>query len=88
MVSEIVEDSSRRDPLLGIDSLDATSGVNSDEYVELQVRIFRLTFLLTVFAVGIAGFFWGIQAGASLFFRGIVWGSLLSLACTRGWKTR
>jgi len=68
MVSEIVEDSSRRDPLLGIDSLDATSGVNSDEYVELQVRIFRLTFLLTVFAVGIAGFFWGIQAGASLFF--------------------
>jgi len=67
MVSEIFEESSRRDPLLDIDSLHTPSGVNSDEYIELQVRIFRLTLLLTVFAVGIAGFFWGILASTSLF---------------------
>jgi len=67
MVSEIVEDSSRRNPLLDVDSLDTLSGVNSDEYLELQLRIFRLTFLLTVVAVCIAGFFFGIQASASLF---------------------
>ena len=67
MVSEIVEDCSSRDPLLDIDSLDSSFGVKSDEYLELQFRVFRLTFLLTIFAVGIAGFFLGIQASASLF---------------------
>ncbi len=67
MESEIVEDCSSRDPLLGIDSLDSSSGVKSDEYLDLQLRVFRLTFLLTIFAVGIAGFFLGIQASASLF---------------------
>jgi len=67
VASEIVEDCSSHDPLLDIDSLDASSGVKSNEYLELQFRVFRLTFLLTVFFVGIAGFFWGIQASASLF---------------------
>ena len=67
MASEIVDDCSSRDPLLDIDSMDASSGVNLDEYLELQFRVLRLTFLLTFFSVGIAGFFWGIQAGASLF---------------------
>ena len=67
MASEIVEDCASHDPLLDIDSLDASSGVKSNEYLELQFRVFRLTFLLTVFFVGIAGFFWGIQASASLF---------------------
>ena len=67
MASEIVEDCSSRDPLLDIDSVDTSSGVKSDEYLELQFRVFRLTFLLTIFSVGIAGFFWGIQASASLF---------------------
>ena len=67
MAPEIVEDCSSRDPLLDIDSLDSSSGVKSDEYLELQFRVFRLTFLLTIFSVGIAGFFWGIQASASLF---------------------
>ena len=67
MASEIVEDCSSRDPLLDIDSLDASSGVKSDEYLELQFRVMRLTFLLTICSVGIAGFFFGIQASASLF---------------------
>ena len=67
MASEIVENCSSRDPLLDIDSLDSSFGVKSDEYLELQFRVFRLTFLLTIFSVGIAGFFWGIQASASLF---------------------
>ena len=66
MASEIVEDCSSRDPLLDIDSLDASSGVKSDEYLELQFRVLRLTLLLAIFFVGIAGFFWGIQASASL----------------------
>ena len=66
VVSEIVEDCSSRDPLLDIDSVDTSTGVKSDEYLELQFRVFRLTFLLTIFSVGIAGFFWGIQASASL----------------------
>ena len=66
MVSEIVEDCSSRDPLLDIDSLDASSGVKADEYLELQVRVLSLTFLLAIVSVGIAGFFWGIQASASL----------------------
>ena len=66
MASEIVEDCSSRDPLLDIDSLDQSSEVNSDEYLELQFRVLRLTFLLTVFSVGIAGFFLGIQASASI----------------------
>jgi ATP synthase protein I len=67
VVSEIVEDcSSSRDPLLDIDSLDTSSGVKSDEYIELQFRVLRLTLLLTIFSVGIAGFFFGIQATASL----------------------
>ena len=67
MASEIVEDCSSRDPLLDIDSLDTSSGIKTDEYLELQFRVLRLTFLLTVFSVGIAGFFLGIQASASLF---------------------
>ena len=67
MKSEIVETCSSLDPLLDIDSSDSSSGVKSDEYLELQFRVFRLTFLLTVLSVGIAGFFYGIQASASLF---------------------
>lgn len=67
MVSEIVENCSSHDPLLDIDSSDTSSGVQSNEYLELQFRVFRLTFLLTFFSVGIAGFFLGIQASASLF---------------------
>ena len=66
MASEIVEDCSSHDPLLDIDSLDSSSGVKSDEYLELQFRVLRLTLLLTIFSVGIAGFFLGIQASASL----------------------
>ena len=68
MASEIVEDCSSRDPLLDIDSLDTSSGVKTDEYLELQFRVLRLTFLLTVFSVGIAGFFFGIQVSASILF--------------------
>ena len=66
MTSEIVEDCSSRDPLLDIDSSDSLFEVKSDEYLELQFRVLRLTFLLTIFSVGIAGFFLGIQASASL----------------------
>ena len=68
MASEIVEDCASRDPLLDIDSLDTSSGVKTDEYLELQFRVLRLTFLLTVFSVGIAGFFFGIQVSASILF--------------------
>ena len=68
MASEIVEDCSSRDPLLDIDSLDTSSGVKTDEYLELQFRVLRLTFLLTFFSVGIAGFFLGIQVSASILF--------------------
>ncbi len=68
MVSEIVEHCSSHDPLLDIDSLDTSSGVKSDEYLELQFRVLRLTFLLTIFSVGIAGFFFGIHVSASLLF--------------------
>ena len=67
MASEIVENCSSHDPLLDIDSLDTTSEVKSYEYLELQFRVFRLTILLTIFSVGIAGFFLGTQASASLF---------------------
>ena len=66
MVTEIVEDCSSPDPLLDIDSLDASSGFKSNEYLELQFRVLRLTLLLAIFSVGIAGFFLGIQASASL----------------------
>jgi len=66
VASEIVEDGSSRDPLLDIDSLDSSFQVKSDEYLELQVRVLSLTFLLTIFAVGIAGFFFGIHVGASV----------------------
>ena len=67
MASETVQNCSSHDPLLDIDSLDSASGVKSDEYLELQFRVLRLTFLLTIFSVGIAGFFFGIEASASLF---------------------
>jgi len=67
VTSEIVEDCSSRDPLLDIDSSDSSFEVKSDDYLELQFRVLRLTFLLTIFFVGMAGFFWGIQASASLF---------------------
>jgi len=67
VASEIVEDCSSPDPLLDLDSLDASSGVKSDEYLELQFRVFRLTFLFTIFSVGVAGFFFGIHASASVF---------------------
>ena len=66
MASETVQNCSSHDPLLDFDSLDSSSGVKSDEYLDLQLQVFRLTFLLTIFSVGIAGFFFGIQAGASL----------------------
>ena len=67
MASETVENCSSHDPTLDFDSSDSSSGVKSDEYIELQFRVFRLAFLLTIFSVCIAGFFWGIQAGVSLF---------------------
>ena len=67
MASETVDNCSSHDPLLDIDSSDSSSGVKSDEYLELQFRVFRLAFLLTVFSVGITGFFWGIHVSASLF---------------------
>ena len=67
MASETVENCSSHDPLLDIDSSDSSSEVKSDEYLELQFRVLRLTFLLTICAVGIAGFFFGIQASASIF---------------------
>ena len=67
MASETVENCSSHDPLLDFESSDVSSEVKLDEYLELQFRVFRLTFLLTIFSVGIAGFFWGIQASASLF---------------------
>ena len=66
MASETVDNCSSHDPLLDMDSSDTLSGVKSDEYLELQFQVFRLTLLLTIFSVGIAGFFWGIQASASL----------------------
>ena len=66
MASETVDNCSSHDPLLDVDSSDKLSGVKSDEYLELQFQVFRLTLLLTIFSVGIAGFFWGIQASASL----------------------
>jgi len=66
VVTEIVENCASPDPLLDIDSLDASSGVKSSEYLELQFRVLRLTLLLTIFSVGIAGFFLGIQASTSL----------------------
>ena len=66
MTSETVDNCSSQNPLLDMDSLDTLSRVKSDEYLELQFRVFRLAFLLTIFSVGIAGFFWGIQASASL----------------------
>jgi len=66
VASETVDNCSSHDPLLDIDSSDKLSGVKSDEYLELQFQVFRLTLLLTIFSVGIAGFFWGIQASASL----------------------
>ena len=83
MASEIVEDCSSHDPLLDIDSLDSSSGVKSDEYLELQFRVFRLAFLLTFFSVGIAGFFWGIHVSASLFI-GALSGFFYFLLLARG----
>ena len=67
MASETIENCSSHDPLLDIDSSDSSSGVKLDEYLELQFRVFRLAFLFTIFSVCIAGFFWGIQASASIF---------------------
>ena len=66
MASETVENCSSHDPLLDIDSLDSSSGVKSDEYLELQFRVIRLTLVLTVISVGIAVFFYGIPASASI----------------------
>ena len=67
MASKIVENCSSHDPLLDIDSSDSLPEIKTDEYLELQFRVFRLAFLLTIFFVCIAGFFWGIKASASLF---------------------
>ena len=66
MESETVDNCSSHDPLLDIDSSDKLSGVKSDEYLELQFQVFRIALLLTFLSVGIAGFFSGIQASASL----------------------
>ena len=66
MTSEMIGNRSSHEPLRESDSLSSESGVNSDEYVELQVRIYKLTLLLTLIAVAIAGFFFGTQAFLSL----------------------
>jgi len=67
VASEFVEDCSSPDPLLDIDSSDSLSAVNSDEYLELQFRVIRLTLLLTIFFVGLTVFFLEIQTSLSLF---------------------
>ena len=66
MASEMIGNRSSHETLLDSDSLASKPGVKSDEYVELQFRIYKLTLLFTLFAVGIAGFFWGTQACLSL----------------------
>ena len=70
-MSEIIKDCASHDPLLDIDSMGKSSGIKSDEYFELQVRILRLISFLTIIAVAIAGFFFGIHASASLLFGAI-----------------
>ena len=62
----MIGNSSSHKPLLDSDSLASKPGLKSDEYVELQVRIYKLTLLLTLIAVAIAGFFFGTQACLSL----------------------
>ena len=67
MASEMIGSTSSHKPLLDSDSLASKSGVDSHEYVELQVRIYKLTVYLTLIAVAIAGFLFGTQACLSLF---------------------
>ena len=62
----MIGNSSSHKPLLDSDSLAPKPGLKSDEYVELQVRIYKLTLLLTLIAVAIAGFFLGTQSCLSL----------------------
>ena len=66
MASEMIGNHSSHETLLESNSLASKPGIKSDEYVELQFRIYKLTLLFTLFAVGIAGFFWGTQACVSL----------------------
>ncbi len=67
MAKELVEDSSVRNSLMDLEILDESPMIDSDEYVQLQLRIYRLTIILTAFSTVIVAFFYGVNASISLF---------------------
>jgi len=67
VASELMGDVSIHKSLLNLETLDNESKDSSDDYVQLQLRIYRLTLLLTAFAVVIAASFFGVNASISLF---------------------
>jgi len=66
VLAESNETSIGTDSALDLQVSDEKTEVLSDEYVELQLHMYRLTLLLTAFAVVIAAFFFGKQISISL----------------------
>ena len=66
MVSELTDSDSTPDSKLGLGVLDSNSEATNDDYVQLQLRIYRLTLCLTAFFVVISAVFVDLRASISL----------------------
>ena len=65
-MSDLNGDGISTDSVLDLESSDQTSEVSSGEYARLQLRIYRLTLLVTAFVAVITAFAFGSQASISL----------------------
>ena len=65
-MSDLNGDGISTDSVLDLENSDRTSEVSSGEYARLQLRIYRLTLLVTAFVAVITAFAFGSQASISL----------------------
>ncbi len=64
--SELLGDSSIHETLLDPETLDEQSKISQDEYLQLQLRIYRLAFVLAAIFVVLAAFLFGQNTSISI----------------------
>jgi ATP synthase protein I len=90
LVEKSESHSEKSEPILDLDSSANKSGDLSDEYTKLQLRIFRVSILITALAVSISLIFFGAQFSFSLLlgaFSGILYLRLLARGIGKLGKT-
>jgi len=66
VTSELIGDCSIHETLLDLERLDEISKISQDDYLQLQLRIYRLAFVLTAIVVVSSAFLFGLNTSISL----------------------